>query len=135
MNYIPKKTKYKKQHRGKYSNKNVGFCNIENKTNIFFLKAKEYGEINSKQIEALRQIINKTTKRKGFFKIYIFSDIPVTKKPLEIRMGKGKGSVDHWVSKVKQGDIICYIKTMFTKLAIKALTSAQFRLPIKTKII
>jgi large subunit ribosomal protein L16 len=99
------------------------------------LKALAPGRLTSKQIEAVRQSINKVIKKQGRLKINIFPDTPISKKPIEVRMGKGKGSVDHWVFKVKPGFVLYEIETAFLSLAIKALEAGQIRLPIKTRII
>jgi len=79
--------------------------------------------------------MNKVLKKEGQIKINVVADTPITRKPIEIRMGKGKGSVDHWVSKVGCGAILFEIETTSKILAIKALKLAQLKLPIKTKII
>lgn len=132
----PKKTKFKKQQKGK---------NFKLVTQTFQLhklhfgsiglKSVSVGRLTSKQIEAMCQSINKVIKRFGRLVLKIFPDTPISKKPIEVRMGKGKGNVDHWVSKVRCGIILCEIETTMIPLALKALKCAQYRLPIKTKII
>ncbi len=136
MLFIPKNTKYRKQQKGKK-------FNIVNKTKdidglkhgIVGLKAIDSGRVSSNHIFACRQSMNKIMKKFGQVKINIIADTPISKKPIEIRMGKGKGAVDHWISKVNSGSILFEIETNSKILAIKALKSAQLRLPINTKIV
>jgi large subunit ribosomal protein L16 len=133
----PRKTKFKKQQKGKSFNR-INSTSVElNLLNFgsIGLKALAPGRLTSKQIEAVRQSINKVIKKQGRLKINIFPDTPISKKPIEVRMGKGKGSVDHWVFKVKPGFVLYEIETAFLSLAIKALEAGQIRLPIKTRII
>lgn len=136
MLFIPKKLKYKK------CQKNVAFNKI--KSNITFsklkfgnvgLKALSFGKITSKQLITLRQSIKKIIKKKGKLKINAFSSIPVTKKSTGVRMGKGKGTVEHWIFKIKPGFILCEISTNSIPLAIKAFNTSKIRIPIFTKII
>ena len=98
------------------------------------LKSTEHGKLNSKQIQTLVQLINKKLKKKGKIKLNIFPNTPVTKKPTEARMGKGKGNVDFWIYKIRPGIFVCEIETHFISLAKKVLRLVQIRLPIKTKI-
>ena len=136
MKYIPLKIKYKKQFKGKtFTNifKNTLPFNLL--TGSIGLKAIENGLLTSKNFESLRQSIKKILKKTGFIKFIGFPQTPKTKKPLEIRMGKGKGNVDHWVYKVQPGAMLCEIHTIYLSTALKALRNAQFKLPIKTKII
>jgi large subunit ribosomal protein L16 len=136
MLFIPKNTKYRKQQKGKK-------FNIINKTNtldglkhgIIGLKALDSGRISSNHIFACRQTMNKIMKKFGQVKINLIADTPISKKPIEIRMGKGKGAVDHWISKVNSGSVLFEIETNSKILAIKALRAAQLRLPINTKIV
>jgi len=131
----PRKTKFKKQQKGKSFNR-INSTSVElNLLNFgsIGLKALAPGRLTSKQIEAVRQSINKVIKKQGRLKINIFPDTPISKKPIEVRMGKGKGSVDHWVFKVKPGFVLYEIETAFLSLAIKALEAGQIRLPIKTR--
>lgn len=131
--YIPLKFKHKKQQKGK------NFCKIypSKKTlggDVLGLKALECGRLSSKQLKTLKQTITKTLKKNGLLILKVFPQTPITKKPLEIRMGKGKGAVDHWVCKIKAGMIFCFIISNNKILARKALESVKIRLPIKTKI-
>lgn len=136
MLFIPKKTKFKKKQKGKKLNTISKVKNL-NKLNFgrLALKSKTTGHINSVQINSFRQTINKIIKKKGKLKINIFPDTPITKKPLEVRMGKGKGNIDRWIFKVKSGVIICEIEIASYLIGVKALRLAQFKIPLKTKII
>lgn len=136
MHFIPKKTKFKKLHRNRTLTKiNTAVDLIRLKSGTVGLKAQQFGEVTSKQLEAMKQTVNKYIKKKGHITVNIFAHTPVTAKPIEIRMGKGKGNVDHWVSRIKTGDIICEIKTSQLPIGIKALKACQIKLPVKTKII
>jgi large subunit ribosomal protein L16 len=136
MQYIPKKSKFKKQQKGKAFNRIYKNINKDQLLNgLIGLKCLEFGRISSKQIETIRQSINKVIKKSGTVFLNLFPDTPISKKPVEIRMGKGKGAVDHWIFKIQPGFIICEIATQNIPLAIKAFKTAQFRLPLKTKII
>ena len=99
------------------------------------LKALASGRLTSKQIESVRQCISKIIKKQGRVKINVFPDTPISKKPIEVRMGKGKGAVDHWVFKVRAGSVLYEIETSFISLGIKALEAGQIRLPLRSKII
>ena len=128
----PKRSKYKKVRRGT-------ILKLEFKSNklqfgTIGLKAIESGAISSRQIESARQAINRKIKRKGKLWIRIFPTIPVTAKPTEVRMGKGKGSVDHWVAKVAGGAILFELCGVTQNTAISAFKTGGAKLPIKTKI-
>jgi large subunit ribosomal protein L16 len=135
--FIPKKSKYKKQQKGRSFKKVIinKSCFLRNTKQELALKALSSARISSKQLIASRQTINKIIKKHGQLNICIFSDTPITKKPTEIRMGKGKGSVDSWVKKVKVGTILFKIKIPILAIGIKAFKLVQKKLPIKTKII
>jgi len=136
MTLQPSKFKYKKQQKGRKFNKIKNVLTFNTiKINSYVLIASEFGRISSKQIISLHQSINKIIKKAGRIRLLIFPHIPVTKKPIEVRMGKGKGNVHFWISKVKAGSILCEIETNFPVLALKALRQAKIRLPIKTKIL
>lgn len=130
---FPKKKKFQKEFKGKIRGQTIKGSKIVFGT--FALKTIEEARITSEQIEACRRIITKKMKRLGFLWIRIFPDIPVTNKPTEVRMGKGKGSFDRWVSKIKKGQILFEISGLSKELAIKALQSGSNKLPIQTKII
>jgi large subunit ribosomal protein L16 len=99
------------------------------------LQALEAGWITSRQIEAIRRSIVRQMRRRGKYWVRIFPDKPVTAKPAETRMGKGKGSVDHWVAVVKPGRIIFEIAGVPDDIAHEALRSAGYKLPIKTQVV
>lgn len=127
----PKKTKFKKIKKGKLiqfkykSDLNFG---------TFGLKAIESGMISAKQLEAARQAISRKIKKKGKIWTKIFPNLPITKKPTEVRMGKGKGNVSHWVSRIRGGSIIFEICGVNKKTALKAFRTGSSKLPVKTKI-
>jgi len=130
---LPKKTKYSKQHKGRI--KGVSKRGNYISFGVFALMALERGRLSSRQIEAARIVINRHVKKTGKLWIRIFPDKPVTKKPAEIRMGKGKGSVHEWVSVIKPGRILYEIDGIDSKAAKIAMKLAQGKLPIKTKFI
>jgi large subunit ribosomal protein L16 len=136
MLFIPKNTKFPKQRKGKNFNL-VTKLNVLNtlKHGIIGLKAIDSGRLTTTHLNACRQCMNKIMKKDGQVKINLTTDTPISKKPIEIRMGKGKGAVDHWVAKVSSGAIIFEIETNSNILALKALKAAQIKLPINTKII
>ncbi|SFP56919.1 50S ribosomal protein L16 [Hydrogenimonas thermophila] len=130
---MPKRTKYRKQQKGRnrgkaYRGNQLAFGSIG-------IKAIEAGRIDSRQIEAARVAMTRHVKRTGKVWIRVFPDKPITAKPLETRMGKGKGSVDKWVMNVKPGRIIYEMAGVEEKLAREALTLAMHKLPFKTKIV
>ena len=135
--FIPKKSKFKKQQKGKFCNRINSSSVIPNQLHFgsIGLKALSFSSLTSKQLETLRQSINKLLKKTGRIVINAFPSTPVSKKPIEVRMGKGKGNVDHWVFKVKPGFILCEIVTDQIEIAIKALEAVKKKLSIKTKII
>jgi len=105
------------------------------KFGVFGLKALESGCISARQIEAARQAINRKIKRNGRVWVRIFPDLSITSKPIEVRMGKGKGAVSHWVARVGGGAILFEIDGIPKKLAVAALYTGSAKLPIKTLII
>lgn len=127
---FPKKTKYNKQFKGSVK----GSTSRGNKIifGTYALKTKEEARLTSKQIESGRRTIMKKIKRLGFLWVRVFPDTPITSKPNEVRMGKGKGSVDHWAAKVKKGQIIYEISGVSLDLAQKALISGSQKLPVLT---
>jgi len=136
MSFIPNRSKFRKHQKGRAFNrinKNIEFDQL--KFGSIGLKSLDFGRLNSKQIESVRQSVNKVIKKSGRTIIHAFPDTAVSKKPVEVRMGKGKGSVDHWVFKVRPGFLLCEVESNSFVLAVKALKNAQTRLPMKTKII
>lgn len=136
MLLLPRSFKYKKRQKGKNFNKLDNIITFQNiKFNNIKLVSISSGRLKSKQINSMFSCINKSMKKLGLITLQIFPHNPISKKPLEVRMGKGKGNVDHWAFNVKVGFVLCEIKTNFLKQAIKAFKLGQIRLPIKTKII
>jgi large subunit ribosomal protein L16 len=130
---MPKRVKYRKQFRGRMRGMAKGGSTLLN--GEYGLQALEPGWITSRQIEAIRRSIVREMRRRGKYWVRIFPDKPVTAKPAETRMGKGKGSVDHWVAVVKPGRVIFEISGVPDDIALSALRSAGYKLPIKTQVI
>lgn len=136
MLFKPHNSKYKKQQKGKCNSRiNKVFELFTLKHGSIGLKAISSGFLTSDEIKTVRQTVQKSLKKHGRLILNIYPQTPITKKPLGIRMGKGKGAVDHWVFKVRPGTILLEIETQFISLAIKALKLAQIRLSINTKIL
>lgn len=129
----PKKTKYRKMHKGR----NTGLAYRGNKVSFgeFGLQSLGYARITSRQIESARRAINRYIKRGGKVWIRIFPDKPITKKPVEVRMGKGKGSVEYWVALVQPGKMLFEIEGVSVADAKEAFRLASSKLPIKTEFI
>jgi large subunit ribosomal protein L16 len=126
----PKRTKFRKQHKGR--NNGVAVRGSSVSFGEYGLKSTSRGRLTARQIEAARRSISRHVKRTGKMWIRIFPDKPVTKKPLEVRMGKGKGSVEFWVAQVKPGTMLYEIQGVPEELAREAFTLAAAKLPIKT---
>jgi len=133
MPLMPKRTKYRKVQRGSMS----GLANTGNRLAFgsYGLQALDRAGISNIQIEACRVAINRALKRKGKVWIRIFPDRPYTKKPLETRMGKGKGAVDYWFAVVKPGRILFEVDGVTESGAREAMRLAAAKLPIKTKFV
>jgi large subunit ribosomal protein L16 len=131
----PKRPRYRKQMKlyRHLKIKETRGCTLE--FGDFGLRAIEAGWITNRQIEAARQTMVRHAKRGGKVWIKVFPDKPLTKKPAEVRMGKGKGAVETWVAEVKSGKIMYEITGIAEKLAVEALELAAAKLPIKTKIV
>jgi large subunit ribosomal protein L16 len=129
----PKKTKYRKQHKGRIRGVAKGGSSLN--FGQYGLKALEPERVTSRQIEASRRAISRHVKRVGRLWIRIFPDVPVTAKPAEVRMGKGKGAVDRWVCRVKPGRVLFEIDGVPEDVAREAFERAAAKLPIKTKFI
>jgi large subunit ribosomal protein L16 len=130
---MPKRVKYRKQFRGRMKGKagrgnKVDFGDVG-------LQALEPAWVTSRQIEAGRRAIVRYLKRRGKVYIRVFPDKPVTAKPAETRMGKGKGAVDHWVAVVKPGRIMYEVGGVDVKTAVEALRLAGYKMPIKCRIV
>jgi large subunit ribosomal protein L16 len=130
---MPKRVKYRKQFRGRMRGMAKGGATLLQ--GEYGLQALEPGWITSRQIEAIRRSIVRQMRRRGKYWIRIFPDKPVTAKPAETRMGKGKGSVDHWVAVVKPGRVIFEVSGVPEDVARDALRLAGYKLPIKTQVI
>ncbi len=130
---LPKKTKFRKQHKGRISGNAKGGTNLN--FGSYGLKALAPERITSRQIEATRRVLARMMKRQGRIWIRIFPDTPVTSKPLEVRMGKGKGSVEYWAAKVKPGRIMFEIDGVPREVARESLARAAEKLPIKCKVV
>ena len=131
MNMLsPKKTKYRKQFKGRIHGNSKG--NFALNYGSFGLKAMEPERVTSRQIEAARKAITRYLKRAGRMWIRIFPDVPVSKKPAEVRMGKGKGNVEYWVAQIKPGAILYEMEGVSEEVAREALRLASAKLSVKT---
>jgi large subunit ribosomal protein L16 len=129
----PKKVKYRKQQKGRIHGNAKGGTTLA--FGAYGLKAMSPDRITARQIEAARRAITRHIKRQGKVWIRIFPDVPVSKKPLEVRMGKGKGSPEFWVARVKPGRIMFEMDGVSEELARSALALAAEKLPIRTKFV
>ncbi|MDE0983452.1 MAG: 50S ribosomal protein L16 [Yoonia sp.] len=129
----PKRTKHRKLHKGRIRGLAKGGSDLN--FGSFGLKATEPERITARQIEAARRAMTRQMKRQGRVWIRIFPDTPVTSKPVEVRMGKGKGSIDFWACKVKPGRVLFEIDGVAEVVAREALRLAAMKLPIKTRIV
>ncbi len=129
----PKRTKYRKQHKGR----NRGLAQSGNRVSFgeYGLKSLERGKITARQIEAARRAMTRHVRRVGKIWIRIFPDVPVTKKPLEVRMGKGKGNVEYWVSKIQPGRVLYEMEGVDEETARRAFELAAAKLPVKTTFV
>lgn len=133
MALMPKRSKFRKQQKGQQRGKSKAGNFID--FGDFGMQALDRGRITHKQIEACRVAINRHFQRKGKVWIRIFPDKPVTKKPAETRMGKGKGSTDHWVAVVRPGRILFEVGGIAREEAQTALRLAAAKLPIRTRFV
>jgi large subunit ribosomal protein L16 len=129
----PKRTKYRKAHKGRIHGNAKGGTDLN--FGAFGLKALEPDRITARQIESARRAITRHMKRQGKVWIRVFPDVPVSKKPLEVRMGSGKGSPEYWVCRVKPGRIMFEVDGVARKIAEEAFELAAAKLPIKTKFV
>ncbi len=132
---LPKKVKHRKWHKGRSLSRQVETRGLTLSFGEYGLKATEASRINSRQIEAARRAITNFIKREGRLWIRVFPDKPITKRPPEVTMGGGKGSVDHYVFQVKPGRIIFELQVGNPETAKEALRLASHKLPFKTRII
>lgn len=133
MTLLPKKTKFRKMQKGHLTGLSKGATFVD--FGDFGMQALERGHLSSQQIEACRVAITRFFNRRGKVWIRVFPDKPVTKKPLEVRMGKGKGNVDHWVASVKPGRVLFEVGNVTKELAQDALRRAAAKLGIKTRFV
>ena len=129
----PSKPKFRKQHKGRIHGKTQSGSKLN--FGGYGLKAMSPGRINARQIEASRRAITREMQREGRVWIRIFPDVPVSKKPAEVRMGKGKGSVEYWVSRIHPGRIIFEVDGVNEDIAKNALLLGAAKLPIKSLFI
>ena len=129
----PARTKFRKQQKGR----NTGVATRGAKVSFgeFGLKAIERGRITARQIEAARRAMTRYIKRGGRIWIRIFPDKPITQKPLEVRQGKGKGSVEYWVAQIQPGKVLYEVEGVSEELAREALTLAAAKLPLTTTFV
>ncbi len=126
----PKRTKFRKQHKGR----NRGLAQRGSKVSFgeFGMKAVTRGRITARQIEAGRRAISRHVKRGGKIWIRIFPDKPISKKPLEVRMGKGKGNVEYWIAQIQPGRILYEIEGVSEEIAREAFRLAAAKMPVQT---
>ena len=131
----PKRVKFRKVQKGKGSLKGISQRGHQLSNGVFGIKSLEQDLLTSRQIEAARIAATRYMKRQGSLWIKIFPDKPITKKPLEVRMGKGKGAPDHYVSVIKPGRILFEVGGVPLHIAKEALRLAAQKLPVKTKFV
>lgn len=129
----PKRTKFRKQHKGR--NRGLAQRGSQVSFGDFGLKATGRGRITARQIEAARRTITRTVKRGGKLYIRVFPDKPITNKPLEVRMGKGKGNVEYWVALIQPGRMLYEIEGVSEELARQAFALAAAKLPVQTAFV
>ncbi len=129
----PKRTKFRKQHKGRIHGEAKGGFLLN--FGSYGLKSTEPERVTARQIEAARRAITRHMKRQGRVWIRIFPDVPVSAKPVEVRMGKGKGSTDYWAAKVKPGRIMFEIDGVSEVIAREALRLGAMKLPVTTRVV
>ena len=129
----PKRTKFRKQHKGR----NRGLAQSGNKVSFgeYALKATTRGRVTARQIESARRAMTRHVKRGGKIWIRIFPDTPITKKPIEVRMGKGKGNVEYWVAKIQPGKVLYEMEGVTEEIAREAFSRAAAKLPVQTAFV
>ncbi len=129
----PKRTKFRKQQKGR----NRGLATSGNRVSFgeYGLRATARGRITARQIEAARRAMTRHIKRGGKIWIRVFPDVPITKKPIEVRMGKGKGNVEYWVAKVKPGKVLYEMQGVTEDIAREAFRRAAAKLPVATTFV
>ena len=129
----PKRTKFRKQFKGRIHGEAKGGSMLN--FGSYGLKSTEPERVTARQIEAARRAITRHMKRQGRVWIRIFPDVPVTAKPVEVRMGKGKGAIDYWAAKVKPGRIMFEIDGVSDEIAREALRLGAMKLPVLTRVV
>src|SRR5581483_9757581 len=129
----PMRTKFRKAHKGRI--KGLASSGVELAFGQYALKALEPERVTARQIEAARRALTRHMKRAGQVWIRVYPDVPVSKKPLEVRMGSGKGTPEYWVCRVKPGRILFEVDGISEQLAREALALAAAKLPIKTRFV
>ena len=129
----PKRTKFRKQQKGR----NRGLATSGNRVSFgeYGLRATARGRVTARQIEAARRAMTRHIKRGGKIWIRVFPDVPITKKPIEVRMGKGKGNVEYWVAKVKPGKVLYEMQGVTEEIAREAFRRAAAKLPVATTFV
>jgi len=130
---MPKRTKFRKVQKGR--NRGLAQTGCRVSFGEFGLKATERGRITSRQIESARRAMTRHIKRGGKIWIRVFPDKPITSKPLEVRMGKGKGSVEYWVAQIQPGRVLYEVQGVNESLARQAFSLAAAKLPFKTQFV
>jgi len=129
----PKRTKFRKQQKGR----NRGVATVGNRVSFgeYGIKATTRGRVTARQIEAARRAITRHVKRGGKLWIRIFPDVPISKKPIEVRMGKGKGNLEYWIAKIQPGRVLYEIEGVPEEIARKAFRLAAAKLPVQTTFV
>ena len=129
----PKRTKFRKQQKGR--NRGLALRGSNVSFGEYALKATDRGRMTSRQIEAARRTITRHVKRGGKLWIRVFPDVPVTKKPIEVRQGKGKGNVEYWIAQIQPGRVLYEIEGVTEDIAREAFKLAAAKLPFKTTFV
>lgn len=130
---MPKRTRFRKQMKGRMRGQAKG--NTVLNFGSYGLQAVEAGRVTARQIEASRRALTREMKRRGKIWITIFPDKPITRRPAEVRMGGGKGAVDHWAAVVKPGRMLFEMDGVDDAVAVSALRLASYKLPVKTAVV
>jgi large subunit ribosomal protein L16 len=129
----PKRTKFRKQQKGR--NRGLALSGSKVSFGEYALKSTTRGQLTARQIEAARRTITRKVKRGGKLWIRVFPDVPITKKPIEVRQGKGKGNVEYWVAKIQPGRVIYEIEGVSEEMAREAFKLAAAKLPVRTTFV
>jgi large subunit ribosomal protein L16 len=129
----PKRTKFRKQQKGR--NRGLALRGSKVSFGEYALKATDRGRMTSRQIEAARRTITRHVKRGGKLWIRVFPDVPITKKPIEVRQGKGKGNVEYWIAQIQPGRVLYEIEGVSEEVAREAFKLAAAKLPFRTTFV